>query len=264
MVFSLFRRAAPRPLAAPQQARVDADLCVYAIGDIHGRDDLFAQLLDRIEHDITARAPARARIILLGDLIDRGPASAQVIDRCLTRDWRGVATDFIAGNHEELMLMALGGDLDALRVWRRAGGDAAIRSYGVPERVLDRGIGTEILRALTEQVPQAHIAFLNAMVDHVAIGDYWFVHAGIKPGVPLAQQRPEHLRWIRSEFLNSRAPHPAIVVHGHTVTRDVDEQRNRIGIDTGAYASGMLTAIALQGSERWYLRAGAPQATPDA
>jgi serine/threonine protein phosphatase 1 len=264
MVFSLFRRATPRPMAAPQRASVDQDLCVYAIGDIHGRDDLFAQLLERIDHDIAARAPARARIILLGDLIDRGAASAQVIDRCLTRDWGGVSADFIAGNHEELMLMALGGDLDALRVRRRAGGDAAILSYGVPERILDRGIGTEILRALTEQVPHAHLAFLNAMVDHVAIGDYWFVHAGIKPGVALEQQRPEHLRWIRSEFLNSRAPHPAIVVHGHTVTRDVDEQRNRIGIDTGAYASGMLTAIGLQGGERWYLRTSAPQTTPDA
>lgn len=253
MVFSLFRRAVSRPLASPLAARVPGDQCVYAIGDIHGRDDLFAALLDRIDADIAARDPATARIVLLGDLIDRGPQSAQVVERCMTRDWGRAEPSFIAGNHEELMLTALGGDLDALRVWRRAGGDAALLSYGVPQAMLDRGIGTEILRELTASVPDRHVAFLNAMVDSVAVGDYWFVHAGIKPGVPLDQQRPEHLRWIRGPFLDSNDAHPAIVVHGHTITDAVEERANRIGIDTGAYASGILTAIGLSGEDRWYL-----------
>lgn len=253
MFFSLFRRAGTRQMAVGSRPSVPADLCVYAIGDIHGRDDLFAALLDRIDADIAARNPTEARIILLGDLIDRGPHSAQVVERCIARDWGRAQPSFIAGNHEELMLTALGGDLEALRVWRRAGGDAALLSYGVPQAMLERGIGTDILRELTASVPGRHLAFLNAMIDHVAIGDYWFVHAGIKPGVPIEQQRSEHLRWIRGPFLDSNHTHPAIVVHGHTITDTVEERPNRIGIDTGAYASGVLTAIGLSGEDRWYL-----------
>lgn len=252
MVFSFFRRST-RSAAALQRPCVPDDMCVYAIGDIHGRDDLFALLLERIDADLAARAPDRARVILLGDLIDRGPHSAQVIERCLTRNWGNAEPTFIAGNHEELMLTALGGDLEALRVWRRNGGDAAIASYGVSEAILNGGIGTEILNELTLSVPTAHLTFLRAMIDHVAIGNYWFVHAGIKPGIPLEQQKSAHLRWIRGEFLDNPAPHPAIVVHGHTITDAVDEQPNRIGIDTGAYSSGTLTAIGLQGDDRWYL-----------
>jgi serine/threonine protein phosphatase 1 len=253
MVLSLFRRAVSRTVAPIVRPSVPDDQCVYAIGDIHGRDDLFERLLARIDADIASRAPARARIILLGDLIDRGPESAQVIQRCLDHDWGMAEPSFIAGNHEELMLTALGGDLEALRVWRRNGGDEAMASYGIPDALIDGGIGIDILNALVARVPETHIAFLNAMIDHVAIGDYWFVHAGIKPGVALDQQRSAHLRWIRGEFLDHTHPHPAIVVHGHTITTTVDEQPNRIGIDTGAYSSGRLTAIGLQGTERWFL-----------
>ena len=102
-------------------------------------------------------------------------------------------------------------------------------------------------------MPSGHIAFLEGMEDMIEIGDYAFVHAGIRPGVPLDEQRPEHLRWIRSGFLDHKQPHPRIIVHGHTITETVDERPNRIGIDTGAYATGRLTAIGLDGEDRWFI-----------
>jgi len=244
------RAAAPiaRGPAVPAGERV------YAIGDVHGRLDLLEELLDRIDADDAARGAAKTTIVFLGDLVDRGPQSRQVIDHVITRDWKGRAVRHLQGNHEEVFLLALTGDPEAVRYWTRIGGNEAMMSYGVPGELLARGTSLAIGEDFIPRVPRDHILFLNRMTDHVTIGDYAFVHAGVRPGVALEKQKPSDLRWIRDEFLDHEGDHGAVIVHGHTITEDVEEYPNRIGIDTGAFSSGRLTALGLEGAERWYLQ----------
>lgn len=253
MIRTLLRKR--RPDAA--RPRVPDDVRVYAIGDIHGRFDLFEALLASIDADHAAHAPKRRVLVLLGDLVDRGPDSAAVVERARQL----VASEAeqvhaLAGNHEELMLLALDGDREATRVFLRAGGRETILSYGVPRDAYERADFAEMPALMRAHVPAEHIAFLESLENLVEIGDYAFVHAGIRPGVPLAEQRTEHLRWIRSGFLDHRGAHPRMIVHGHTITETVDERPNRIGIDTGAYQSGRLTAIVLDGDTRRFLATG--------
>jgi serine/threonine protein phosphatase 1 len=240
-------RAAAPPPAVPPGARV------YAVGDIHGRLDLFEQLIALIEADDAARGAAETTVVLLGDLIDRGPDSAGVIDAA--REWgerRRVRA--LAGNHEEMFLGAFE-RLETLRHFLRFGGKETVLSYPITSERY-RALSLEQLQqALPGIVPAAHIAYLEAMEDHIAIGDYLFVHAGIRPGVPLEQQRLSDLRWIRDTFIDDSGDHGCVVVHGHTITDDVDERSNRIGIDTGAFMSGRLTALGIEGTARWYLTA---------
>ena len=250
MLKSLFRKSAPSP--APP--RVPDDVRVYAIGDIHGRVDLLDNILAQIAADHAARSPKRLIVISLGDLIDRGPDSAAVVERAMALDASADETHVIAGNHEELMLRAIDGDRDALKLFSRVGGRETMQSYGVGQAEYDSADYDELAALMQTRIPQSHVAFLRRLEDVVEIGDYAFVHAGIRPGVPLAEQKPSHLRWIRGEFLDHRDPHPRFIVHGHTITDAVDEQSNRVGIDTGAYASGTLTAIGLDGSERWFIQ----------
>lgn len=226
---------------------------VYAIGDVHGRLDLLETLLDWIDADDAMRRPARSTVVFLGDLIDRGPHSRQVIDHVIARDWRGRAVRHLQGNHEEVMLLALSGDLEGMRFWSRIGGEATLESYGVPRAVVSQGTAQDMVDALLPLVPRAHTAFLNKMEDRIAIGNYLFVHAGIRPGIAVEKQKVSDLRWIRDEFLAHEGDHGAVVVHGHTITDEVEEYPNRIGIDTGAFASGRLTALVLDGDERDYL-----------
>ena len=249
MFKSLFRKATP----AVPPPRVPDDVRVYAIGDIHGRDDLFETLLARIAADHAARPAKRLILILLGDLIDRGPESAAVVDRAIALAATPDETHVLAGNHEELLLLALDGDTDANKLFCRVGGRETLLSYGVSEEDYERSDFAEVLDMMRERVPAEHVAFFRAMEDMVEIGDYAFVHAGIRPGVPLADQDRQHLRWIRREFLEHRGAHPRFIIHGHTITEAVDERPNRIGIDTGAYATGRLTAIGLDGAERWFI-----------
>jgi serine/threonine protein phosphatase 1 len=252
MVLSLFRRKSGDPrVEAP--GRIPDGMSIYAIGDVHGRADLLKQLLEQIEADYRRRSPRDVRIIQLGDLIDRGPDSADVVELCIAHDWGMATPTFIAGNHEEMMLAALNGDLEAARLWKRNGGEATLLSYGVPASLVHHGTADSIIADLAERVPPAHVRFFRDMKDYVVLGDFWFVHAGVKPRIALEQQNPAHLRWIRGEFLDYGGHHPATVVHGHTISADVDERPNRIGIDTGAYETGRLTAIGLSASERWYL-----------
>lgn len=223
---------------------------VYVIGDIHGRRDLLDSLLTMIEADDAGRPTAELQLIFLGDLIDRGPQSAAVVERAMQLAARGPCR-FLMGNHEELLLRSLDGDERALRLFARVGGRETILSYGMDEatsNALDFG---ELLAALPDLVPPAHRAFLAGFEDVIELGDYVFVHAGIRPGVPLSDQRAAELRWIRDEFLDHPGPHPRIVVHGHTITPQVEWRGHRIGIDTGAYASGELTALALENDQRW-------------
>ena len=231
--------------ALPDGARV------YAVGDIHGRDDLFAALIEAIEDDIAASDPAEVTVILLGDLVDRGPDSAGVIKRA--RKWqkrRNVRILF--GNHEEMFVKSFTSK-DTLRHFLRHGGKDTLLSYGIGKRELTQSSIAEAQALMAEAVPQKDRDFLESFEDMVAMGDYLFVHAGIDPGVPLDEQDVRSLRWIREPFLSHEESHGCMVVHGHTITDGPDETKNRIGVDTGAYASGRLTALVLEGTKRRYI-----------
>jgi len=243
--------ASRRPVRS--RAGVPPGTRVYAIGDVHGRLDLLTAMLDRIDADDARRGPADTTIVLLGDLVDRGPQSAQVIDHVVERDWRGRSLKILQGNHEEVMLLALSGDLEAMRFWTRIGGGETMASYGVPAALIEGGNAQQLFEDFVRRIPRSHCALLYRMVDHVTVGDYAFVHAGIRPGIPLEKQRVNDLRWIRGEFLDHEGDLGAVVVHGHTITATVEEYDNRIGIDTGAYTTGRLTVLGLEGVERWYM-----------
>ncbi|MDZ3831688.1 MAG: metallophosphoesterase [Sphingopyxis sp.] len=226
---------------------------VYAIGDIHGRDDLFAQLVELIRADNAARRPAKITLILLGDLVDRGPQSAEVVERAMRLGDEFEDTRLLIGNHEECLLAALTGDVRRLRYFMRIGGEATVRSYWNSDINLDRATFEEVAERFPSMVPADHVKFLGGGDDLIEIGDYAFVHAGVRPGVPLQKQELSDLRWIRDEFLDSISDHGKMIVHGHSISADPDEQANRIGIDIGAYRSGSLAALGLEGTDRWYI-----------
>ncbi|UVO52872.1 metallophosphoesterase family protein [Sphingomonas sp. SUN039] len=245
---SLFSRKTP----LPPPRTIAAGERLYAIGDIHGRRDCLDELLLRIGEDDRERGPANTTLVLLGDLVDRGPESRGVIER-LTQLSKARPCIFLMGNHEEVFIDAWEGDEAAARLFHRIGGRETLLSYGVSAADYDSADFTLLVTLLATHVPADHIAFLRGFRDTWRSGDYLFVHAGIKPGTPIEEQRPADMRWIRDRFLDDPRDHGVIVVHGHSITAGIDERPNRIGIDTGAYASGRLTAIGLEGSERWFL-----------
>lgn len=227
----------------------------YAIGDIHGRLDLLDQILTAIDLDDAQRPEADKTLIFLGDLVDRGPDSRGVIERLLALRESGVDARFLLGNHDELFLKAASGDVKATRFLTRVGGKDTILSYGVDAIAYQDASYAELAQIFSREVPAAHKGFLASFENYIELGDYLFVHAGVRPGVELAQQAAVDLRWIRAEFLNHRDSHGKMVVHGHSISDEADIRHNRIGIDTGAFATGRLTALGLEGSERWYLSA---------
>jgi serine/threonine protein phosphatase 1 len=242
---------APRAAPAAAAAVVPEGQRVYAIGDIHGRRDLFEQLIAQVDADDLGRGPAETTVVLLGDLIDRGPDSAGVIEAA--RAWgRRRKLRALAGNHEEMLLKSFE-RLDTLRHFLRYGGKETLLSYPISRELYEQMSLAELQAYLPNLIPPEHIAYLGAMEDFIAIGDYLFVHAGIRPGVPLDEQTLADLRWIRETFVDDPRDHGRVVVHGHTISEQVEERPNRIGIDTGAFMSGRLTALALEGSARWYL-----------
>ncbi|MCW4463473.1 metallophosphoesterase [Sphingomonas sp. BT-65] len=261
MLRNLLSAFARKGAAPPQPTgSVPAGARVYAVGDIHGRLDLLDDLLRRMEVDNASRGPADTTVIFLGDLIDRGPDSAGVVQRLLEIGAGAEKVRFLLGNHEEVFLRSIAGESKALPFFLRIGGKETILSYGVGEAEYNKCDYPELLALLRERVPRAHLDFLSSFEDVVVIGDYAFVHAGIRPGVPLDAQKPETLRWIREEFLNSGGPFEKIVIHGHTIADEVEQGPWRIGIDTGAYASGRLTAMGFEGAERWILQTNGPRA----
>jgi serine/threonine protein phosphatase 1 len=228
---------------------------VYAIGDVHGCADELRQLLEAIDADHDRRGPATKTVILLGDLVNRGPDPARVV--AYARDLLASgAGRLLKGNHEELFVLAARGDRHAARTLMSNGGAATLTSFGIAEEEIGKGSYRDLAALLQARIPRDVVAFLDAAEDKIAIGDYLFVHAGIRPGVPIAEQEGADLRWIRNEFLSSRAAHGAMIVHGHTISETIVEQENRIGVDTGAYRTGILTAIALEGAGRWFLSTG--------
>lgn len=230
----------------------------YAVGDIHGRLDLLEQMLDKIEADIAVRAPSQNLVIFLGDLIDRGPHSRGVVERLRTWRPRDASAIFLCGNHEEVMLRVLAGEPTILSDWLRFGGAECLTSYGLSPTELKQMSEGEALAAIKAAIPKDDQSFLATFGDTFRFGDYLFVHAGIRPGVEIARQSEIDLRWIREKFLDDPTDHGFVVVHGHTITPTVDERPNRIGIDTGAYRTGRLTAIAIEGRDRWFLDTAQP------
>lgn len=238
------RRSAPTA-ALPQGERA------YAIGDIHGRADLLAPLIAAIDADDAARQPAGTTIILLGDLIDRGPDSAGVIG--LVRSWQQRRTvRVLMGNHEEMFLAALEKP-EAMRHFLRFGGREMLLSYPLDPLAYAAAELEDVATLARSAIPAEDIAFIRTCEDHVSLGDYLFVHAGVRPGVALQDQSPGDLRWIREAFLAHEESHGPIIVHGHTIFDCPQIRHNRIGIDTGAYRTGRLTALGLEGTNRWLL-----------
>jgi len=227
----------------------------YVVGDVHGRLDLLEELLAKIHSELQRRPAAKSLLVFVGDLIDRGPSSAQVIERLRTYNREGIRPVFLLGNHEEVLLRILGGDAELITKWRWFGGAECLESYGVDSSQFSHLNDEEALAIVRRAIPKEHVEFLESFADSCRFGDYLFVHAGIRPGVELDQQRQSDLRWIREPFLLDDRDHGFIVVHGHTISEEVEARPNRIGIDTGAYRTGVLTALAIEGPERWLIAA---------
>lgn len=240
----------PRRQSGPVAAR---GYRAYAIGDIHGRLDLLEQMLAKIHAELQRRPARKTLLVFVGDLIDRGPSSAQVIERLRTYRREGIQPVFLLGNHEEVLLRILRGDDSLIASWLEFGGLQCLQSYGVDATRLSGRSDDELVEIIRGVVPASHVKFLDSFIDSCRFGDYLFVHAGIRPGVELEQQRQADLRWIREPFLFDDTDHGFVVVHGHTISSEVEERPNRIGIDTGAYRTGVLTAVAIEGSERWLI-----------
>lgn len=231
---------------------------IYAIGDIHGRYDLLQLLIERIGEHSRALPPVRALyIVLIGDLVDRGPQSAEVLAMLYDLQRRNGDVIVLLGNHEEAMLQALDGDIDALRRWLKVGGDTTLASFGVGPMQRDQDVH-DYLALMRRAVPKAWVVWLRHLPLSVRSGDYYFVHAGVRPGVALDRQVRNDMLWIRDDFLTDERDFGAVVVHGHSITRDVDIRRNRICIDTGAYRTGLLSAIYLEGEKRGVLAVSLP------
>ena len=228
-------------------------LRAYVVGDIHGRLDLLEKLIEKIHADIAARTPCETLLVFVGDLIDRGPESAQVVEFLRTYSHPNVRTIFLLGNHEEVLLRILDGETPLIQSWLKFGGAQCLESYGLASKEVAISEDEHALALIRRAIPQEHAKFLRSFVDSCQFGDYLFVHAGIRPGVDLQDQRQSDLRWIREPFLLDESDHGFKVVHGHTISAEVEEKSNRIGIDTGAFATGVLTALAIEGGDHWFL-----------
>ena len=223
---------------------------VYCIGDIHGRDDLLSEMAKRVDADMKTRSFDRAETVFLGDYIDRGPGSKAVVERLASGDWP-TSIIALAGNHEDFLLSFLN-DAGFLTFWRSQGGLETVHSYGVDvgRAMAGREFG-EVQAAFIARFPKHHRDFLEALKVSTVIGDYFFCHAGVRPGVPLDGQDREDLLNIREPFLSSHAEYGKLVVHGHTPAGAPEIRANRIGIDTGAYATGRLTCLVLE-KDQWH------------
>jgi serine/threonine protein phosphatase 1 len=248
----VFKRLFARTEPEPQVFALPAGERVYAIGDIHGRRDCLDQLLLAIDDDEKSRPAANTTVVFLGDLVDRGLDSKGVIER-VRQVSNARKCILLMGNHEEILIRAWEGDRQSAGLLHRVGGRETLMSYGVTSAEYDACDLGDLAALVGERVPPADISFLRGFIDQWQLGDYLFVHAGIRPGIAFEEQRPSDLRWIRREFLEDDRDHGAMVIHGHSITEDVDERANRIGIDTGAFASGKLTALGIEGTGRWII-----------
>ena len=240
-------RPPPSP-AVPEGTRV------YAVGDIHGRDDLLHQIQDLIKADAASATEARKVVVYLGDYVDRGPHSNQVVEHLIAHPMAGFETVHLKGNHEEILIRFVAdGAMGA--VWMMNGGSATLVSYDVSapnfffgERSLKRA-----QKRLARAIPQTHLDFYRGLSPTHVEGDYLFVHAGLRPGVALDEQTEADMIWIRDAFLGDHTGFEKVVVHGHSIQDEPDVHAQRIGIDTGAYRSGRLTCLVLEGRRQRFL-----------
>ncbi|MBV7264960.1 metallophosphoesterase family protein [Erythrobacter ani] len=239
IIRSFFRsRSEPLSPSVPDGTRF------YVIGDIHGRLDLYEALIEAIERDDAQSGPADTHIILLGDLVDRGPDSAGVIAR--TREWQSRRNvRVLLGNHEEMFLESFENP-EILRHFLKHGGRETIISYGLSKKQLNEMSLDDLFEKLPEIVSPAERDYIANLDEKIVAGDYLFVHAGIDPAFRIEDQQRSDMLWIRDRFLEHEAPFEKVVVHGHTIFDDVVNHGNRIGIDTGAFRSGVLTALVLE------------------
>lgn len=222
-----------------------AGMRVYAFGDIHGRFDLFDLARRFVAADLLEARPDRPFAVFLGDLIDRGPGSADVLEALSTGQFP-IPYLVLRGNHEQMLLDALTSD-GPLEAWLRNGGVETLHSYGA--EVPGPFDPMKVREVVLSHIPDRHLRFLESLPTSARSGDYFFCHAGIRPDVPLEEQTDQDLMWIRRPFLESRKVHPKLIVHGHTPVPAPDILPNRINIDTGAYATGTLTCLVLDGSD---------------
>jgi serine/threonine protein phosphatase 1 len=236
----------PAPLLPP-------GVRVYCVGDIHGRLDLLDALHERMAEDCSGYA-GEVEFIYLGDYVDRGEQSHGVIQRLIDHPLSPATTVFLRGNHEQAMLDFMEHP-DHASGWLHFGGLATLTSYGVQlQPTLSASVPEELAERLRQKIPDSHLAFLAETQLYHTAGSYCFVHAGIRPGLPLDRQHPDDLLWIREEFLADPGPHPFIVVHGHTPRDQVECLPQRIGLDTGAYYSDVLTCLVLEGDTQRVLQ----------
>ena len=242
----LFSLRAREPSSLPVGYRV------YAVGDIHGSLVEFEELLHLLQEDDRSRDDARTLLVLLGDLIDRGPASSDVLRLAMApRGWAEQIA--LMGNHEAALLEALGGNEQMLDLWLLNGGDAALNSWGLQLENYDQQDSALLIEAVRDVIPSDQLSWLRSLKLSLHLGDYFFVHAGIKPGLSLLDQAEHDNLWIRDTFLRSGKDHGAVIVHGHSISPSFEDLPNRIAVDTGAYKTGRLTAVGLEGSKRWFI-----------
>jgi serine/threonine protein phosphatase 1 len=235
-----------RSRANIRRPRVPDGTRIYAISDIHGCADLLQQMFTVIDRDLANAKSIRAIHVFLGDYIDRGPESRQTIDLLVDRS-RNHETVFLKGNHEAFLFDVLKSP-SQLQGWRQYGGLQTLTSYGLtPSLNPDENEQAELIKELAYRIPPYQRRFFNSLRLRFVCGDFFFVHAGVRPGIPLTQQKEEDMLWIREEFLESEEQFSKYIVHGHTPVLQPDIRPNRINIDTGAYATGNLTLLTLQG-----------------
>jgi serine/threonine protein phosphatase 1 len=233
-------------------ASVPEGVRIYAIGDVHGRADLLDQVFQRIDADL-ARSPTPNPIqVLIGDYIDRGPHSREVVDRVIARG-RSHRTICLKGNHEAFAIEFLNRP-SVLADWSRSGGIETLMSYGlVTEARAELNEAAKLSAAFNRALPADHRRFLTTLKPYFACGDFFFVHAGVRPGIPLTRQSEADLLWIRDEFLGKKVAYSKIIIHGHTPVEQPDIHPHRINIDTGAYATGNLTCLVLERDAFFFL-----------
>jgi serine/threonine protein phosphatase 1 len=252
--FSKLSRHRARDRRTPATSSVPAGTIVYAIGDIHGRLDLLRRLEEKIQRDAAAVEAERRLIVCLGDYIDRGDDSSGVIEHLRHEPPDSFDRICLIGNHESYLLRFFD-DSSVATAWLANGGHETLLSYGVsaPDGIAVDDQPARMQAELRDRMPQSHAAFLRKLALSHREGDYLFVHAGVRPGVPLDRQDPEDLIWIRREFLSDQRDFGAVVVHGHSIRPEPENLPNRIGVDTGAYRTGQLTCAVLWQSERRFL-----------
>ncbi len=239
--------ASLKPKSHTRSPRLPEDLRVYAIGDVHGRADLLKSLFNSIDADLERHPVGRVQQVLLGDYIDRGPASREVIDLILAR---AAQHDVVAlkGNHDAFVIQALH-DPAAMGDWLLMHGVETLASYGLTSANVAHSRLSNLAQAFAAALPESHLEFFRGLKTSFCCGDFFFVHAGVRPGVDLENQVEDDLIWIRQEFLQHEGDFGKTIVHGHTPVRNVERHANRIAIDTAAYATGKLTALVIEGSE---------------